>query len=53
MAEYVGRHWMLESDDTDTMRLKIVRSVWELFVVHQVDQRLFTHPDDPMHGVGR
>lgn len=53
MAEYVGRHRMPEPDDTDTMRLKIVRSVRELFAVHQVDQRLFTHPDDPMHGVGR
>ena len=53
MAEYVGRHRMPEPDDIDTMRLKIVRSVRELFAVHQVDQRLFTHPDDPMHGVGR
>ena len=53
MPEYVGRHRMPEPDDTDTMRLKIVRSVRDLFAIHQVDQRLFTHPDDPMHGVGR
>ena len=54
VAEYVGRHRMPEPDDTDTLRLKIVRSVRDLFAVHQAaDQRLFTHPDDPMHGMGR
>ena len=53
MPEYVGRHRMPDPEDTDTMRLKIVRGVKDLFAVHQADNRLYTHPDDPMHGVGR
>ena len=52
VAEYVGRHRMPEPDDTDTLRLRVIRSVKDLFAVNQPDNR-FTHPDDPMHGVGR
>ena len=53
MPEYIGRHRMPEPDDTDTMRLKIVRSVRDLFAIQSADNHLFTHPEDPMHGVGR
>ncbi len=53
MPEYVGRHRMPETDDTDTLRLKIVRRVSDLFAVQQADSHLFTHPEDPMHGMSR
>ena len=53
MPEYIGRHRMPEPDDTDTLRLKIVRRVSDLFAVHSEPGHLFTHPEDPMHGMGR
>lgn len=50
MPEYIGRHRMPEPDDTDTMRLKIVRGVRDLFAVHQADNHhLYTHGQQQLH----
>ena len=50
MPEYIGRHRMPEPDDTDTMRLKIVRGVRDLFTVHQADNHhLYTHGQQQLH----
>lgn len=47
---YVGRHRMPEPDDTDTMRLKIVRSVRDLFAIQSADNHhLYTHGQQQLH----
>lgn len=50
VAEYVGRHRMPEPDDTDTLRLKIVRSVRDLFAIQSADNHhLYTHGQQQLH----